>query len=218
MELEGGCAVSRRLTIKVAILAVLIVVSMVCMGVLLASMQDNLSLEDANEEIRLEQEDLPGLLETAQQETTENTTTFDDVYRSKAATIAFMANNNAGFELTDAKMAEYRDLMGVDNVIVVDREGKVLAQAQESYANFSYKRYNQLRTCFETGKPSQGMEVFFADQNKGYRYYADAIDDEKMVVVGQDPASLDALVAETGSLESILRNISVGRPDRKSVV
>lgn len=83
---------SRRLTIKVAILAVLIVVSMVCMGVLLASMQDNLSLEDANEEIRLEQEDLPGLLETAQQETTENTTTFDDVYRSKAATIAFMAN------------------------------------------------------------------------------------------------------------------------------
>lgn len=202
---------SRRLTIKVAILAVLIVVSMVCMGVLLASMQDNLSLEDANEEIRLEQEDLPGLLETAQQETTENTTTFDDVYRSKAATIAFMANNNVGFELTDAKMAEYRDLMGVDNVIVVDREGKVLAQAQESYANFSYKRYNQLRTCFETGEPSQGMEVFFADQNKGYRYYADAIDNEKMVVVGQDPASLDALVAETGSLESILRNISVGQ-------
>ena len=39
-----------------------------------------------------------------------------------------MANNNAGFEAADAKMVEYKDLLGVDNVLVVSRDGAVVAK------------------------------------------------------------------------------------------
>ena len=59
-----------------------------------------------------------------------------DVYKRQAQSVAFMANNDAGFEATDAKMVEYQDLLGVDNVLVVDRDGTVVASAQDTQANF----------------------------------------------------------------------------------
>ena len=202
---------SRRLKVKAFILGVLVVVSMVCMGMLLASMQDDLSIEDANEEIRLEMESLPGLLETAQQDAAQNETTYDSIYQSKAETLAFMANGNVGFEATDAKMQEYRQLFQVDNVMVVSRDGAVLAKAQDTPADFAYQRYNALRSTFQTGGPSDAVEVDFAESGQTFRYYAAAIDGESMVVVEQSPATLQALNQESGSVESVLRNISVGQ-------
>ena len=75
-------------------------------------------------------------------------------------------------------MAEYRDLLGVGNVMAVDRAGTVVARAQDTRADFSYERYNQLRTVFDTGEPSEAVEVEFDDGATRLRYYAARIDDE----------------------------------------
>ena len=202
---------SRAFKIKAVVLAAFAVASVVLMGVILSSMQDKLSVDDCTSDIRYEMENLPGLLAAAGEETAQNTETFDAVYQSKAESVAFMANNNVGFAATDAKMAEYRDLLGVGNVMVVDRAGTVVARAQDTRADFSYERYNQLRTVFDTGEPSEAVEVEFDDGATRLRYYAARIDDSLMVVIEQDPAELYQLVEETGSLDSVLGNVSVGQ-------
>ena len=146
------------------------------------SMQDDLSIESAQADIQREMEELPALLEEADAETAQNEATFDSIYQSKAESVAFMASHDTGFEATNAKMSEYKDLLGVDNVLIVDRDGGVVARAQDTLADFSYQRYNLLRTVFDTDEPSASMEVEFADEGVTMRYYAARIDGDSMVV------------------------------------
>ena len=120
---------SRNLKIKAALLVAFAIASTVAMGFVLSAQQDGLSLESYRSDIEQEREALPGLLESAASETEQNTSTFDEIYRSKAETLRFMALHETGFEVTDAKMQEYRELLGVDNVLVVNRAGEILAQA-----------------------------------------------------------------------------------------
>lgn len=90
-------------------------------------MQDNISLENYRADIQREMDELPTLLETADDETAQNEETFDAIYQSKAASVAFMANNKAEYEATNAKMQEYKELLGVDNVMIVNKDGKIEA-------------------------------------------------------------------------------------------
>ena len=90
-------------------------------------MQDNISLENYRADIQREMDELPTLLETADDETAQNEETFDAISQSKAASVAFMANNKAEYEATNAKMQEYKELLGVDNVMIVNKDGKIEA-------------------------------------------------------------------------------------------
>ena len=119
---------STKLKIKIAVLVAVAAASMACMAGLLFTLQSNLSIDSYTQEMRQEAAALPDLLATADESATQNTETHDAIFQSKAASVAFMANNNAGFEAADAKMVEYKDLLGVDNVLVVSRDGAVVAK------------------------------------------------------------------------------------------
>ena len=201
---------SRKLKVKIAALVLVAAASMAVMGVLLSTMQTDLSLDGYTQEMRQEGAALPDVLAEADEDVRQNTDVYDAIFQSKAQSIAFMANNDAGFEATDAKMVEYQDLLGVDNVLVVDRDGTVVASAQDTMANFAYARFNQLRTVFDDGEPSQAVEVEVPEQDWLMRYYAARIDDGRMVVVEQDPAELRELIEVAGSTESALKNIAIG--------
>lgn len=201
---------SKRLKKKSVALAVAVTVCALAMGLLLASMQTRLSQEEYALEFDRVAAELPDLVKTARAETKANTQTFDDLYRTRAASIAFMAANDAGYEATDVKMAELKDLLKVDNVLVARRDGSIIAKAADTKADFSRARFNQLRQCFETGKPSDPVEVDLPDQDWLMRYYAAKIDDDTMAIVEQNPQELHALVKDTGSTESMLKNISLG--------
>lgn len=123
---------SRKLKVKTAILIVVAVASLAVMAVSLTTMQSSLSLDSYTDEMEQEASDLKILLAEANEETEQNTVTYDEIYQSKAESVAFMANNNVGFEATDAKMAEYCELLDVDNVMVVDRDGTIVARAYNS--------------------------------------------------------------------------------------
>ena len=118
---------SEKLFKKTRLLLMVVAISLVAMAVLLSDMQDDLSRESYRTEIEQEIKELPGLLEAAEDESAENAEQFDAIYQSKADQLAFIAQNNVGFEATDAKMVEYQELLGVENVLVVDQEGKVAA-------------------------------------------------------------------------------------------
>lgn len=201
---------SKRLKKKSVALAVAVTVCALAMGLLLASMQTRLSQEEYALEFDRVAAELPDLVKTARAETKDNTQTFDDLYRTRAASIAFMAANDAGYEATDVKMAELKGLLKVDNVLVARRDDSIIAKAADTKADFSRARFNQLRQCFETGKPSDPVEVDLPDQGWLMRYYAAKIDDDTMAIVEQNPQELHALVKDTGSTESMLKNISLG--------
>lgn len=120
---------SKKLKVKSALLAGVVVLSLIIMGVILSTMQDNIFLENYRADIQREMDELPTLLETADDETAQNEETFDAIYQSKAASVAFMANNKADYEATNAKMQEYKELLAVDNVMIVNKDGKIEAQA-----------------------------------------------------------------------------------------
>lgn len=201
---------SKRVKQKSVALAIAVAVCTLAMGFLLASMQTRLSQEEYALEFDRVAAELPALVKTARSETKDNTQTFDDLYRTRAASIAFMAVNDAGYEATDAKMAEFKNLLKVDNVLIARRDGSIIAKAADTKADFSRARFNLLRQCFETGKPSDPVEVDLPDQDWLMRYYAAKIDDNTMVIVEQNPQELHDLVKDTGSTESTLRNISLG--------
>lgn len=202
---------SRKLKRTIALLVILVAASMVVMGILLSGLQEGLSVSGYDTEMSEEAAQLPQLLETADEENAQNKQSFDEVYQSKAASVAFMARNDAGFAATDAKMREYQQLLDVNNVMVVSADGQVLAQAEKTQADFSLARYNYLRACLSTGEPSRAVEVELPERDWLMRYYAAPIDDQTMVVIEQSPEELRALVEETGSTASVLRNISIGQ-------
>ena len=155
---------SEKLFKKTRLLLMVVAISLVAMAVLLSGMQDDLSRESYRTEIEQEIKELPGLLEAAEDESAENAEQFDAIYQSKADQLAFIAQNNVGFEATDAKMVEYQELLGVDNVLVVDQEGKVVAKALESNADFTSSRFNLLRETFRTHEPSEAVEIELPEQ------------------------------------------------------
>ncbi len=202
---------SKKLKVKSALLAGVVVLSLLIMGVILSSMQDDISLNNYRADIQREMDELPGLLQTADDEAVQNKETYDEIYQSKAQSVAFMANNNTGYEATDAKMREYRDMLLVDNIMIVSRDGSILAKAQDTPANFAYARYNELRSVFDTGEPSAAMEVTFSEQDQTWRYYSARIDDNTMVVIEQNPAELTDLIEDTSSISAVLSGVSVGQ-------
>lgn len=202
---------SKKLKVKALLLAAVVLASLVVMAGILSSMQDDISINNYQADIQREMDELPGLLETASAEQEQNTETFDAIYQSKAQSVAFMAHNNTGYEATDAKMLEYKDMLLVDNIMIVSREGEVLAKAQDTPANFTYQRYNELRSVFDSGEPSAAMEVTFSDQDQTWRYYSARIDDKTMVVIEQNPEELEQLINNTSSISAVLGSISVGQ-------
>lgn len=202
---------SRRLKRKIALLVAVVTVSMVVMGVLLSGMQENLTLANYTSEMEMETEQLHTLLEEAEAENAQNKETFDAIYQSKAQSVSFMANNNVGFEQTDAKMGELQQLLEIDNIMVVKADGTIVAKAENTRANFSYARFNYLRECLTTGEPSRAVEIELPEEDWLMRYYAARIDADTMIVIEQNPAELRELVETTGSTASVLRNVSIGQ-------
>ena len=150
---------SKHLRIKITALLIVVAASMIVMGALLTNMQSSLSHGNYDEEMKQEAVQLERLLAEADEETVQNTEQFDAIYQSKAAQVAYMAQNDAGYAETDAKMIELRELLDVDNLFVTDRDGKVLAQSGETKADFTYARFNALRDTFRTHEPSAAVEI-----------------------------------------------------------
>ena len=202
---------SKRLKIKIAVLVLAVAASLVGMGFLLSGMQESLSTASMREEMDQEVSQLKELLKDAKDENAQNKTTFDDIYKSKAQSVSFLAHNDTGFAETDAKMKEYQQLLGVDNIMIVRRDGTVAAKATDTKADFAHARFNYLRECLSTGQPSRAVEIELPEKDWLDRYYAAKIDDDTMVVIEQSPKELRDLVAETGSTESVLKDISIGQ-------
>lgn len=184
------------------------VICLVLLGFFLRGMQTDLSVDDQRKNTEEKIKEMGSLLEGAKEAAGQLTVSFDDIYKSKADSLSYMYRSQVADEYTDARIQQYCELLEVTNALIIDRQGNIIAKAQESPADFTRSRYNQLRTVFGTNTASEAFEVENADLC--YRYYGSVIDDDKMVVIEQDPKELDKLLDDTSTWKSILGNVSVG--------
>ena len=200
---------SNKLKRKAFLLIALEVIALITMGIFLNTMQSNLSLKGYRNDITEENKQIQVLLEEAEDEANQTAESYDAIFQSKAASIAFMAQNNVGFEASDSKMQEYRELLEVDNILILNNMGNIIAKAQDSPADFTYPRYNQLRTVFSSGAPSEAFEI--ESDKYLYRYYGAKINDEQMVVIEENPDELYQILEDTTSQSAILNNVTIGQ-------
>ena len=200
---------SKRLKKKSIAMVIVELIFVAILGVFLYQMQVQISANDQATELQKKIEPLKDTVAEAKQEATEHTEAYDAMYRAKANTLAFMVKEEVdGEEVTNALLSDYKTLLNVTNALIVDKDGTVEAEAETTGADFAYARYNMLRTVFASDDTSEPFEVEREDGT--FRYYAADIDGERMAVIEQDPAELTALLNDTVTWESMLRNISVG--------
>ena len=178
------------------------------LGVLLTNIQVELSLGDQRESIAEKLGEMEGLLQAADASGEEITSAFDEENRGKVGSLAFMYQNGVLTGYTRANMQAARDLLEVDNVLILDAEGRILTQAGSSPADFTRSRYNQLRTVFDDGEMSEAFEVQHGDVC--YRYYGARIDEATMAVVEKNAETLYARLESSATLASALDNVTVG--------
>ncbi len=201
---------SKGLKAKIAACLVIVVAGLAVMGAVVCTMQDSILVDGFKEEMTQELSSLPDSLEQAAQDEQEDTAAYDELYQSKAQSVAFMAHNNAGFAATNAKMSQLKELLDVDNVSVVTKAGSVVAQAQDSKVNFAESSFDTLREVFDSGKASDAVCIDLDEENRHERYYAAKLDSTTMVVVEQDGTELADQVEQSDSDASVLSGISVG--------
>ncbi len=200
------------LVAKIIVLFAVLAASLVIVAILLSSMQTSFYLDSFTEEMEARLDDLPSRLARADVEADENDNTFDATYQAIAESIAFMASddNDISFRINDETMVKYRDLLNVDNVLIVSRDGTILAEAQETRANFSYSRFNRLFMEDPLLPGNISVEIDLSGRNWNMRYYSAPIDDDTYVIIEQDPTLLNEILQENGSTESVLKNMEVG--------
>lgn len=137
---------------------------------------------------------------------------YDEVYSSKAKTAAYMAHNVSSFSFDGPYLQKLREHLGVNNIIIIDKNGHVLAEAMNAMTeSFEVSRFNTLRTVFDHDETSFSSEPFTVNYNgTERRYYAAAIDDMSAIVIEQNPAELTKTISLIDSYEKNLKKVIVG--------
>lgn len=199
---------TRELRRKEKLVIAIGAVCLLLLGGILMMLQTELSIKTQEENIRENVRQIQTLVDSAYETAGQNRLSYDEVYQSKAETAAYMAVKDERFTYTDSQMKRLAEQMNVTNILVVDREGKEIAGAKPAVADFTRNRYNQLRTVFETGVPSEAFEVTVGEDTR--RYYAAKIDAERQIVIEHDPAELRQTQEDISSWASMLGNVKAG--------
>lgn len=193
---------------KAVLMIVVEILCLIVLGLFLTVLQTNLSVNEQKKDTQGNLDEMETLVENAHTAAQQSIDTYDEIYQSKAESVAFMFKNEVISGYTDANMKECQSLLDVSNIMVINRAGDILAGARESTADFSYERYNQLRLALNTGKASEAFEV--ERDGRSFRYYGAGITKDAMVVIEQDPEELKTLLAGISSWGSILENVNIG--------
>lgn len=193
---------------KWLVLAAVVLCCLLALGVCLMTVQGGLSERSQRSSQQKMVGEMREMIESFFDSLTATQQAYDEVFRSKAETLAYMVREKIDAQLGQEQLKTYQEVLEVTNVLVLDRQGNVLAAAEGSATDFTRRRFNQLRTVFATGQPSQGFEV---ETMKGtLRFYGARVDTERMVVIEQSADELNALLESQGSIENMLGNVHIG--------
>lgn len=195
---------------KIRLMVVVELVCLLALGAFLFMMQTALSVNSQRDAIAEKLAQIPELVARADEEENQVYISYDEVYQAKAETLAYMIRTFDDFAETEPKtadMEEMRAQLNITNALIVDRDGKVLAKADNTPADFTGARFNRLSEVFY-GKTPEPFGVGYAGGTRSY--FAARIDSERMAVIEQDPTELDELAETCAGWASMLGNVYIG--------
>lgn len=199
---------TKEVSRKKKLLLVAGIICLVLLGGFLTLMQTGLSIQSQHENMRENVIQIESVVDKAYASAEQSRVSYDEVYQSKAETVAYMANKDNRFTETTSYLKNMAGRLDVTGIGILDRDGNLIAGSGTEFPDFTRTRYNQLRTVFENGEPSEAFEV----EKDGVirRYYGAKINGSTEVVIAQDPAELHQMQDEINSWESMLSNVKVG--------
>ena len=200
---------------RVLIPAVLIaVVCTLVLGAYCMYLQARLAVQIQEEDIRECMEAVPKVVEKVSDNYDQNVATFDEVYRAKAATAAYIARYDSEYRETGYWVDQLGQQMEVSGLMILDNEGKIIASGDTMADDYSGPEFDGLRDVFMSRKRHVPFEVGFGTDEAGNkilrRYYAARIDSRREAVVEQDPEELNAVQQDTVTWTNVLADIDVG--------
>ena len=203
-----GGAMNREMKRKAAFMIAVGIIFLALLGALLFYMQTSLSLANQRESTHEKLAQMDEVIAQGRQSETQTTQSFDEIQQSKVASMAFMFRNGVMDGYTEANLQECKALLDAENVYILDKDGNILGASQNTSADFTWMRYNQLRNVFGDSEASKAFEV---ETDRGrFRYYGYRIDDDTMAVLEKNPSELDELLASTSTWDAMLRTVTVG--------
>ncbi len=199
---------SGKLKKKIVLVLAAEILILILLGVILTAAYTRLAVNSQKKNTQIKLEQIKTLLADSEKESEETSSNYDANCQSKAESIAYLYTKGE-VERTDSKLKEIQEIANVTNILLLDRKGNIIAKAKSSRADFTYNRFNQLRTVFDSKGLSTPFEVTSGGRN--FRYYGAKLDENTMVVIEQDPEELDTLLVSTTAYDSLLKNISVGQ-------
>ncbi|MCH5267652.1 MAG: mechanosensitive ion channel [Lachnospiraceae bacterium] len=193
---------------KKCLVCVIEVATLIFLGLFLYCMQMQLSVNNLNHDMLQETEKLKPYLQSIHDTEESVTRNYDAVYQAKAEILAYMIRNEIDGCRSLPLLREYGELLEVEHIFLINREGKILIQTSETKAEFSYTRYAQLLAAFETESVTEAFNVE-VDGTRN-RYYGAKIDKDSMVVLEIPSGSLAAKKQSVSSWKAILEKINVG--------
>ena len=177
-------------------------------------LQAKLAMQMQEEDIRECMEAVPKAVEKISANYDQNVATFDEVYRAKAATAAYIARYDSEYRETGYWVDQLGQQMEVSGLMILDKEGKSIASGDTMADDYSGPEFDGLRDVFMSRKRHVPFEVSFGKDESGNevtrRYYAARIDSQRVAVVEQDPEELNAVQQDTVTWTNVLADIDVG--------
>ena len=194
----------------------------VLLGLYCMFLQAQLAMQAQEEDIRECLEAVPKAVEQISDSYDQNIANFDEVYRAKAATAAYIARYDSEYRETGYWVDQLGQQMEVSGLMILDNEGKIIASGDTMVDDYSSPEFDGLRDVFMSRKRHVPFEVSFGTDDAGNeitrRYYAARIDSRREAVVEQDPEELNAVQQDTVTWTNVLADIDVGMSGRSIAV
>ena len=204
-----------KLSKKQILLIVIGIIFTVFTGIFLYYLHEEVSVIEYSSNLRHEMEAINNTLNTSDAQWIDAEINYNKIMHSKVASVAYIAQNSEKFNYYHLK--GLKDIINVDNLIIIDDDGNIIARAYPTKADFTKNAFNLLKKNADSSLNSYPVEIIYEDQTD-YLYYSARIAENAIMVVEEKSDELNKITENFMEWDQLLKNISVGNTGNVSVI
>ncbi|MCR4922668.1 MAG: mechanosensitive ion channel [Lachnospiraceae bacterium] len=135
---------------------------------------------------------------------------FININKSKAQMAAYYIKNDENMLIGNRSMKRLMNILNVDNVIVINKNGNLVTSAETPDIDFTQSDFDSIRTTFKTHLPSEPITYSESDDAPTLAYFGMYINDELELILEQNTQTLEETNRNTTSWRVILKRNTFG--------
>ena len=187
---------------------IITLLALIGMSVQILYIRTNMALKDQRENFELKMKVIDEDIDQMNEDEANLREQYDQIYASKTDAISLLGAET-DTKISDELLRELKEAMNVENSVVINADGKILAEAEPTDVDFSSPRYNQLRAVLTDPDSYAPLTV---DQDDGsVRYYASLVKEDQIGIISVRTDEIEENISNNVSLENTLKKIHVGQ-------